>query len=359
MENTTRQSSHTISLLLHLTFWAVIGLVHVLVFWLAFDSGQLLTRALSNLALLAFIFYFNAKILVNKILEKKQYVLFGMSAVALIVLMVPLRAAANMMFPPPKANLPVLNMEQAFRVVALVTNLGMVLFSTLYQVLVNRLAEERRTMAMMHQQDEAQLQFLKAQINPHFLFNTLHNIYSLAVARSEKTADMVLKLSQLLRFVIYDGQEKQVSLKKEMEQLGHFIDLFQMRSEMPLNISFKKKGNFEGATIDPMILIPLVENCFKHCDFETNENAFMKIESSLANGHLVFKTTNSKNDNDQQKDRTGGVGLSNIKKRLQLNHPGNFKLEVNDKKHIFETECHLPVVRRTMDGGRWTADDRR
>ena len=345
MNNPIRQSSQTISLLLHLTFWAVIGLVHVLVFWLAFDSGHLLTRALSNLALLSFIFYFNARVLVNKILEKKQYALFAVSAVALIVLMVPVRATVNLMFPPPKSNLPIENMEKAFRVVALVSNLGMVLFSTLYQVLVNRIAEERRTMAIIHEQDEAQLQFLRAQINPHFLFNTLHNIYSLAVTRSEKTADMVLKLSQLLRFVIYDGQEKQVSLKKEMEQLGHFIDLFQMRSEQPLNIVFEKKGNFEGAAIEPMILIPLVENCFKHCDFESNENAFVKIESSLQNGQLVFKTTNSKNEGDQQKDGTGGVGLANIIKRLELKHPGNFKLEITDKKDTFETECRLPVGR--------------
>jgi LytS/YehU family sensor histidine kinase len=198
-------------------------------------------------------------------------------------------------------------------------------------------------LSIIIEQREAQLQALRAQINPHFLFNTLNNIYSLAVVKSDKTAEMVLKLSNLLRYVIYDGKAEQVELKREIAHIQQFIELFQMRSQEPLNIEFNTSGTFNSVKIEPMILIPIVENCFKHCDFDSNEQAFVCIYLQLINGELHFKTVNSKDDRNQQKDRVGGVGLENIRKRLDLKYREKYALRIHNETDKFVVELDLKV----------------
>lgn len=162
-------------------------------------------------------------------------------------------------------------------------------------------------LSIISEQREAQLQALRAQINPHFLFNTLNNIYSLAVVKSDKTAEMVLRLSNLLRYVIYDGRAERVALKREVEHIRQFIELFQMRSEEQLDIKFDTRGEIDGVQTEPMILIPIVENCFKHCDFDTNKRVFVCIDLQVDNEELYFKILNSKDDRHQQKDRVGAL----------------------------------------------------
>ena len=338
-----------LTIALHIIFWSVIGLSYILVFWLVFDSGQLILRAVVNLSFLSFIFYFNTYVLVNKLLENKRYILFGIATFFIVVLFVPIRGYVNLIYSPPTIEMYGSQVERGFYVVAFASNLGIVLFSSFYQVLVNRLKAERLAEEVTARQNEAQLQFLRAQINPHFLFNTLNNIYSLAVSRSEKTAEMVLKLSNLLRYVVYDGKGEPVSLKKELEQIQQFIELFQMRSEAPLRIVFEKNTIPDRAFIEPMILIPIVENCFKHCDFDTNERAFVEMSARVEGSSLRFTTLNSKNDNDKQKDKSGGVGLMNIQRRLELQHPGKWKMSSNNHGTKFEVEACLPIVYKSKN----------
>jgi two-component system LytT family sensor kinase len=229
---------------------------------------------------------------------------------------------------------------------AIATGYGIVMLSTIYQVLINRYAAERKALAIINRQTETELQFLRAQINPHFLFNTLNNIYSLAVVRSPKTAGMVLKLSQLLRYAVYERQGDLVPLEKEVEHIRYFMELFQMRNEEPQDIEFSTAGELTGVQIEPMILIPMVENCFKHCDFETNPKAFVKMQLAVQNGLLTFNTTNTKNNADQQKDRAGGVGLENIRRRLTLQHPDDFQLKIQDEPGEFRVFFSLKVDKR-------------
>lgn len=323
---------------LHLAFWLIIALINLIVFTWFIQAHIIYWRVLVNLFFLALLFYVNAFLLVNKLLEKGRYVFFVVSALALVILFVPIRVKINMLFPDiPVIKRPGLLVERSFTVAALLTNLSIVLFSTLYQVLVNRYQHEHRVLSIINKQNEAQLQFLKAQINPHFLFNTLNNIYSLAVVKSDQTAPMVLKLSKLLRYVVYDGKDSLVRLDKEIHFINEFIELFRMRSEHQVNINFRVEGALEDLLIEPMVLIPIVENCFKHCDFDTNPDAFTDIELKIdANNRLLFRTVNSKDENDGQKDRTGGVGLSNIVKRLDLKYPGQYLLSVEDNGKTFE-----------------------
>ena len=124
--------------------------------------------------------------------------------------------------------------------------------SAFYAFVIIRNENERKHLALINAQNVAHLKFLRAQINPHFLFNTLHNIYSLAIVKSDKTADMVLRLSNLLRYVTYDGQSEKVQLEQEVVHIQEYIHLYQMKSEEPLNIQFSVKGAIKDRTIEPM-----------------------------------------------------------------------------------------------------------
>ena len=324
----------------HLASWLLFTVVYVVVFYRFWQLDLALFRALGNVLPMIFIFYANI-FLVNRYLEKKRYLIYLVIVAVLILLLTGLRTQYNLLFPEIEEMTLLRNEETGWRLGAFATNGSILLFSTIYQIMQNRIRAERENEQFMARQNEAQLQFLRAQINPHFLFNTLNNIYSLAVVKSDKTAEMVLKLSNLLRYVIYDGKETQVSLKREAEQIQSFIELFQMRSEQPLDIRFETSGDLANAKIEPMILIPIVENCFKHCDFDTNENAYVRIRLSASDQRIQFYTENSKSNTDTQKDKIGGVGLDNIRKRLELKYPDQFKLKVNNQSNKFEVNLEM------------------
>ncbi|MEM6725578.1 MAG: sensor histidine kinase [Bacteroidota bacterium] len=204
------------------------------------------------------------------------------------------------------------------------------LISLVFRLLENRIANEKLIQQQINQQQSAQLLYLKSQINPHFLFNALNNIYSLSVMKSEQTPKMILQLSNLLRYSIYEGRKGKVELAIELDQIHKYLDMFAMTKETPPNVSIKIEGDPNSWTIEPMMLIPLVENGIKHGDFDTNPAAFMTIKLEIDSQRLYFEMENSTNDQNQQKDQIGGVGLANIQTRLSLRY----------SKHRFETR-HL------------------
>ncbi|MFN7117674.1 MAG: sensor histidine kinase [Saprospiraceae bacterium] len=332
--------NHRLELLLHLGIWTLFILVHALIFtrFLTFEISLL--RSFANVVPMALIFYINF-ILINRYLEKRDYLRYGIFLLCLFLAATLLRTEINMLFPDIRKEVIVLEERQGWGIGAAITNLSVLILSIFYQILYNRYRNEQRNLAIINEQKEAQLQFLRAQINPHFLFNTLNNIYALAVTKSDKTAEMVLKLSNLLRYVIYDGKAEQVELKREVEHIQEFIHLFQMKSETSLAINFTVKGNLNFIKIEPMILIPIVENCFKHCDFDTNMHAFIKIDLVMDNNILHFQTINTKNDQDLQKDKVGGVGLENIRKRLEMKYKDQHQLIIERQKDQFLVDLTL------------------
>ncbi len=328
--------------LIHTGTWLIILVVYGGLFLRFLPVGASFLRGLGNVLPMAILFYVNLY-LVNRYVEHRRYFIYLACIASLIFLMGFIRVELNLQFPEVDLSMVREDKTNSWRFAAFVTNLGIVLISTIYQIQQNRAENERLALETINQQNEAQLQFLRAQINPHFLFNTLNNIYALAVAKSDKTATMVLKLSNLLRYVIYDGRAAQVSLQRESEQIREFIELFQMRNEDPVDIQFTIEGDLSIAQIEPMILIPLVENCFKHCDFDTNPQAKIKLNLTLEGNILTFETYNTRNEKDQQKDKVGGVGLTNIKKRLALKYPNRHHIDIEATEDHFQTHLQLTL----------------
>jgi LytS/YehU family sensor histidine kinase len=188
----------------------------------------------------------------------------------------------------------------------------------------------------------AELSVLKLQISPHFLFNTLNNIRWLVRSKSEHAETAVVKLSHLLRYILYQTNQTKVPLEKEIEHLRDYVSLQQMRLAKPDSVSFELTGNPEGKQIVPLLFIPLVENFFKHANFE--ENFINKIKLNIGENHLTFETENIvlAPINKEVPGEDSGIGLENVKRRLMLNYPDQHLLRYENLNGKFTV--HLEII---------------
>ena len=205
------------------------------------------------------------------------------------------------------------------------------------------LAEADRKLAQMQQlQTNTELNALKAQINPHFLFNSLNSIYSLVLSRSDKAANAVLRLSDILRYTIYDAKDDFVPLKKELTYLTDYIELQRFRSKPETLISFKVTGEPNDLIVAPLLFIPLVENAFKHGVKGDIQNAFVEVELTISNETLELKVRNNKGvDTGTAVVESNGVGLENVRRRLELIYPGNYQLSISSDEKEFNVTLTL------------------
>jgi two-component system, LytTR family, sensor kinase len=185
-----------------------------------------------------------------------------------------------------------------------------------------------------------ELKLLKAQINPHFIFNTLNNIYSLTYMKSKKAPESVLKLSQMLRYVIEECEQERVSLKSEIEYIENYIAFQQMKSPEKQNISFDYTNAEQNALLPPMLFIPFIENSFKYSKIEEFQEAFIKIELATTPDEINFKIRNSiplsKNN------RPGaGTGIENVRKRLRIIFPHKHTLQILEENQEFYVHLTL------------------
>lgn len=192
---------------------------------------------------------------------------------------------------------------------------------------------------------EAELKFLKAQLHPHFLFNTMNNLYSLTLEKSDKASDVVLKLSELLDYVLYECNAELVLLEKEIKQLENYIELEKLRYGERLHVSFSYSKSFSKITIPPMLFMTLLENSFKHGVSKTMKNTWIQIELQQLDTRLVFKI---KNSSEKSKSSTpsvsGGIGLKNLKNRLNLIYKDQYKLEINEDDDAYTAVLALKSI---------------
>ncbi len=183
---------------------------------------------------------------------------------------------------------------------------------------------------------QTELSFLRSQINPHFLFNSLNNVYSLVYHQSDQSLTAIAKLSDLLRYMLYDTNE-QVPLQKELDYINKYMELQQMRFDQPLPANLELTGNPGKCNIPPLLLIPFVENAFKHGDIRSGHPIVMKLHAG--DDMMRFSITNKVGNH--QKDASGGIGLENVQRRLELLYPGKYTLQVQQTASIFEVQLEI------------------
>jgi two-component system LytT family sensor kinase len=198
--------------------------------------------------------------------------------------------------------------------------------------------EENETLRKEKQQ--AELAFLQAQINPHFLYNTLNYIYSLAYPVSDPLADAIIKLSNLMRYMLNKSADGKVDLQQDIDYLQNYIDIYRLRFEDSFFVDFKVDENLAGKRIASLMLIPFVENAFKHGVVNDAQRP-VKIQIKLIGDQLVFTVSNKINRN--QKDQSSGIGLDNTRRRLQLLYPNQHELLIADNGQSYKTTLNIDL----------------
>jgi two-component system LytT family sensor kinase len=215
-----------------------------------------------------------------------------------------------------------------------------IVMSSLLKFTTDWFSNERIQRNLESEKKDMELQFLKSQLNPHFLFNSLNNIYSLAYQKSDKTADAILKLSEIMRYMIYESNDSWVQLNKEVEYVQSFVELQKLRFKDGAAVEIKINGEIDGQKIVPLILISFVENAFKH-GVANDPTDPIRINIIANQKILHFSVSNKKSKTN--KDAMGGVGLNNVERRLQLLYPERYKLNIVNSATHYTTELMLDL----------------
>lgn len=195
--------------------------------------------------------------------------------------------------------------------------------------------KEQRNLQLQKENLEGQLQLLKAQVHPHFLFNTLNNIYSFSQKQSPGTTQMIADLSHLLRFVLYESSLPLVPLSKELDMVGEYIELEKIRYGNRLEVCVNVPGKTDHLSIAPLLLLPFIENCFKHGASNFIEHPWINLTVTVNGNRMQMKLVNGKTNIPAQSSNTSGIGISNVSKRLELLYPGKHELLISNEEDMF------------------------
>ena len=208
------------------------------------------------------------------------------------------------------------------------------------QQFFNRKEEEKRRKEIEQEKLQAELKYLKNQLNPHFLFNALNSIYFLIKKNPDAAAEQLAGFSDLLRYQLYHSTAEKISLHQELENLEKFTALERLRLPEELVIDFKKTANINGETIAPFLLQPLVENAFKFVD---RNNGFIKMDAILENGTFKFSVRNRYQQSDKKVKGEGGIGLTNVRRRLELLYPKTHVLQISKKENEYLVKLQIDL----------------
>ncbi|MEI6696099.1 MAG: histidine kinase [Bacteroidota bacterium] len=294
---------------------------------------------LTNLTLIGF-YYLNAEVLIPQLLAKRKIFYYVVSIAVLFFLIV--------IFPEYFKTHQEFNDNgmqkhgpmQVFNAMLALYFFFIFIISSGIKIISKWFETEKRTTLIEKEKLQTELSNLKAQINPHFLFNVLNTIYALSLKKSDNTPDAVMQLSKLLRYIVNETQADKVPLEKELDCINNYIDLQKMRLSETVEITYLKPLNFNQVSIAPLLLITFVENVFKH-GISTHEDSPIFIEISLQGNHFRFKTRNR--IFKQKTEESVGIGIENARKRLKLIYPDQHILKITEAEHVFNVELSITL----------------
>lgn len=209
--------------------------------------------------------------------------------------------------------------------------------------------EKKKNLLIQKEKIDTELQMLKSQVHPHFLFNTLNNVYSLTLEKSDDAPAVVLKLADLLRYMLYECNDDLVFLDKELEMMNYYFSLEQMRYGDRLVVSKSYSGITQGILIPPLLFLPLLENCFKYGTSRQIDQCWISIFLNVENDILSLKLINSKANEEIVKPFVSGIGLQNVQKRLQLMYPDNYTLKIIPAEDTYTVSLTIPVNKAKLN----------
>ncbi len=220
------------------------------------------------------------------------------------------------------------------------------LISTGYKVTSDWFMLQNEKRELQSQNLQSELNFLKAQINPHFFFNTLNNLYALTLKKSDLAPEIVLRLSEMMRYMLYESNESEVTLEKEIKYVKNYIELERLRQAAKFKIDFQLTGKLNGQKIAPLMFIPFLENSFKHGLDKQIDSGYVNIRLQLDESMVILDIENSKPlvpalNNEKT---SGGIGLENVKRRLNLLYPNKHNLNIENDSTSFKVLLNIELA---------------
>ena len=347
MKNTFKNISYKIPIKYHFIFWISYFLLNVVRwgsyyqdYWYSFKSN------IVTVTLGMFLAYFHVYFLLPKLLFRKKiisYILFFL--IGLVVFYV-IRTELIFIFINnnvwPESQTPQRGYEFNHILVVFLIGIYDVGLTTTIKLTLDWIFDRKRIESLQANQLKTELQFLKAQIQPHFFFNTLNNLYALTLERSKQAPEVVLKLSEIMEYILYDAKEPRIRLLNEINYIQNYIDLEKLRYGDKVSVQINMQGNIETQSVPPLLFLPFIENCFKHGAVENNKlNVLIEFEVSR-NNVLRFSVINNYNSFIENK-KNHGIGNQNVLRRLELLYKDKFSLDIKTEDESYIVELLIPL----------------
>ena len=296
--------------------------------------------------------YLNILIFMPYLVYRKKYLLYILTVLSSIFIMVIIKFNLTYLLINhnvwPEGPQTIDKLTLNYTIDMMIGELYVITFVTAIKITLDFLKEQKRVADLEKSQLETELLFLKSQISPHFLFNTLNNIYSLSVEKSNKTPKVVLKLSELMRYMLYDTKSKKQTLENEILCIQNYLDLERIRNDDRLEINMSISGDIHDKEISPIILLTFIENAFKHGVNKNTGKVIINISFKVKSDFLHFTIANPMPEITHHKDnfnKSSGIGIENVKKRLELDYnKKDYNLSFKNKKNIFVVKLMIKVA---------------
>lgn len=331
--------------IIHLLTWAGLYVFWILVFQkreLAFS--QTATVGFCYVLFITANYYFNTLINIPRFLQKKNYLIFLLlfsTAIAVTALLrVPLAMFLNKNYFIPNAPQP--DFVNTFS--SSVLNISIwVIGIVAAKISIDRFKFQQYLDEVKKQKEMVELDFLNAQFNPHFLFNSINSIYGHIDKQNTKARNMILTFSDMLRYQLYECNENIIPVEKELNYIRNYVSLQRVRKSEGLRIKFDIADDVNAFNISPLLFVAFIENCFKYCGSGDEDGEFVKISFSKENNFLLFVCENSKAIISVAKEEKKGIGLSNARRRLELLYPGKHELKIKEDEKVFRVTLKIQV----------------
>lgn len=336
----------------HIIFWLIYFTLNTLRWGSYFNDYEyaLKTDVLGFLIHMSLV-YFNIYFLMPKFVFRKKYLTYIVLLIA--SLFVALLLKFNLTYYLISQNVwpegpeVIDHLTLNYSIDMMIGELYVITFVTAIKITLDWIYEHKRVADLEKANLETELMFLRSQISPHFFFNTLNNIYSLALEKSNKTPQIILKLSDLMRYLLYETKNKRISLEKEILCIQDYLDLEKLRYGDLLEVEMNISGNIEGKQIAPLLLLSFIENAFKHGVNNSINKVKIIIDFNIVDGFLYFSISNPTPPLEVQNRNTKkpvGIGIKNVKKRLNLGYKKeDYDLKINNDTHNFYVDFKIKV----------------
>ncbi len=327
----------------HLFFWMLVfGVWYFLRYEDYRQPGLAFQVTLIKVADLALMIYITNYLLIPYLFYKKNYAWFVLAFIAMILAssFLKMNILGRLMNAPEYYSLSGNLKQRVYDNV--IPHFFLVIAGAAVKLMIDYSRLQQRMAETAKERAEAELNFLKSQINPHFLFNSLNSVYFLIDKENAEARQSLHKFSDMLRYQLYEINGAQIPVEREVAYLQDYVDLQRLRKNEDYTVTFSHQPDVKGFSIEPLLLIPFVENAFKHISHFTDRMNYVTLDMSRDQSAFTFTVINSR-EMGRTTEQPGGIGLNNVRRRLELLYPGKHKLEIRENEDSYEVRLTLTI----------------